>query len=1141
MTENGPADLLAALIGAGTLDEAEQLVRLHGELTDDASMDLLREWEERAVDAQDRETADVLSFHARLLYRCRVVGVAETFGEIRGHPVGVTDTWETALAATAAVEDGDGGGGTEQALAEEAWRRVLELVPYEADRVSPQARTAALDGLARLLFTRPMTDTEPDGPTLDEVVALWRQAVREAADPAEAAGYRTNLGAALARRYELNGDLQGLAEAVEAFTAASRTPSAEALTRAGAFTGLGNVLIALFEAKQTAADADAAVHALQQAVDLVPEGDPARAEFVNNLGLGLLNRYEAAGAFEDLDRAVAALESVVDAFDEDAPQRPGALANLANARLQGYESGADAADLERAVDAVEQALAHRELTPAERPGCLNTYAGCLLARHTRSGDLDDLDLAIDAGEQAVEATPATAPERAIYLDTLASARRERFLRTGDPTELRRAIGHAEQAVGMTGADATERARRMATLAGCLATTYDGERVRPELLDTIVARSQEAFDLTPDHSPQWWLHASNLAAGLLDRYETRRDPADLDRACQHYERAIAAVRPRSPELAALSYNLAVGLRLRHDRGSHIRDLRRAMEALRRAARIGLVHSPQVALLAARTLGDWTAKRQAWDESACAYAIGLKAMHQLVRAQTTRAQRETWLREARRLPARAAFAMVRAGRVPQAAAGFEHGRALVLSEVLERERVDLSRLRAQGHQALADRYQLAAQRVTALERAAPGDSRHPFTGPAAPRRRDAHDAARKELDQAITAIRATGGFFGFLRNTDSQDSHRPARPAGGPAVVYLVTAPAGGQAVIVDDDLRTVPLPELTEAAVASRAGDFLAAQATRSASAAVWETCLDDVTRWLWDAAMAPVLTALDGHEHAVLVAAGELNLLPLHAAWRPASTASGRWYALDQMLLTYAPNARALDVARRLAAEADPTSLLMVDAVGSRPTADLPTISHEVNAALGSFDHHRRLTGPDCSVPDVLAAMREHHVLHFACHGLAHLDHPLDSALLLAQGELTLRDVLEQRLTSVRVAVLSACESALSGTVLPDEAVGLPTGLSEAGAAGVVGSLWRVRDTAATLLISCFYQSWRQEGLEPAQALRRAQIWVRDSTNGEKAHRFRDIPEVTRPDMPPLHRRFWQKARPHTGPAHWAAFTYTGM
>ncbi|MEU2715661.1 CHAT domain-containing protein [Streptomyces sp. NPDC007205] len=175
MTEHGPADRLAALIGADTLDEVAQLIRRHGELTGDASMDLLREREERAADAQDRQTADVFSFHARLLYRCRVVGVAETFGEIRGHPVGVTDTWEIALAATAAFEGG--GGGTERAHAEEAWRRVLELVPYEADRVSPQARTAALDGLARLLFSRLVTDTDPEGLALDEVVALWRQAV----------------------------------------------------------------------------------------------------------------------------------------------------------------------------------------------------------------------------------------------------------------------------------------------------------------------------------------------------------------------------------------------------------------------------------------------------------------------------------------------------------------------------------------------------------------------------------------------------------------------------------------------------------------------------------------------------------------------------------------------------------------------------------------------------------------------------------------------------------------------------------------------------------------------------------------------------------------------------------------------------
>ncbi|MFF9286557.1 CHAT domain-containing protein [Streptomyces griseosporeus] len=1137
MTEEGLVDRLAALIGADTLEEAQQLIERHPELTHDAGIGLLREWAERAAAGGDGEAADVLSRHAQLLYRCRVVGVAETFGEIQGRPIGVTDAWESALAATAAYEDG--GAEADLDRAEQAWRQVLALVPYAPDRISPQARTSALDGLAQLLFSLPPGETGSGEDRLDEVVRLWRQAALEAADAAEAAAYRTNLGAALAQRHEAHGDAADLAEAAACFTAAAQTPTAADLTRAGALTGLGNTLIAQYESDRTSADVDAAVHALQQAVDLVDRDHPAWPEFVNNLGLGLLTRYEAAGAVDDLDRAVAALESAVDALDEETPQRPRALANLGNARLQAYESGADPADLDRAFAVLDQALAHPQLSPSERSGCLNTYAACLLARHARSGELDDLDLAIDACDQAVADTPDDAPEQAIYLDTRASTRRERFLRTGDRTELRRAVDDAEKAVQRTGADATERARRLATLADCLATTPEGEPVRPDLLDRSVSCSQEALDLTPGHARQRWLYASNLAAGLLDRYEAGHAPADLDRACRLYEQAITAVPPDTPELASLTYNLAVGLRLRHERSGRARDRRRATATLRRAARTGLAHSPQVALLAARTLGDWAAQRTDWKEAARAYATGLRAMHRLVRGQSTREQRETWLRSARRLPARAAFAMAMAGREAEAAAAFEHGRALVLSEVLERERVDLSRLLAAGHGELADRYRRAAERVTALERATSDGVRHPSARSEVPRRRDAHRAARRELTEAIAAIRTQDGFAGFAQSAAPQ---RPPRPPDATAVVYLAPAPSGGQALLVDGgDVRALALPDLTEAAVASAAARFLAAQATRSASAASWETCLDDVTRWLWDAAMDAVLAALDGHEHAVLVPAGELNLLPLHAAWRPARTPSGRWYALDQALLTYAPNARALDVAHRLAAGADPASLLMVDAVGSDDAVDLPALGHEVDAALSRFPRHLRLTGTRCTGPEVLAAMGEHPVLHFACHGVADLDAPLDSALLLAHGRLTLRDVLAQRFPSARLAVLSACESALSGTALPDESVGLPTGLTEAGVAGVVGSLWRVPDLTTTLLVSCFYELWREEGLTPAQALRRSQIWVRDSTNAEKAERFPHIPEVARPGMPALHRRFWETALTHTGPAGWAGFTYTGV
>ena len=48
-------------------------------------------------------------------------------------------------------------------------------------------------------------------------------------------------------------------------------------------------------------------------------------------------------------------------------------------------------------------------------------------------------------------------------------------------------------------------------------------------------------------------------------------------------------------------------------------------------------------------------------------------------------------------------------------------------------------------------------------------------------------------------------------------------------------------------------------------------------------------------------------EEVVLIPAGLLNLLPLHAAWtEDTTTPSGRRYALDNWRIRYAPNARAL-------------------------------------------------------------------------------------------------------------------------------------------------------------------------------------------------------------------------------------------
>lgn len=355
------------------------------------------------------------------------------------------------------------------------------------------------------------------------------------------------------------------------------------------------------------------------------------------------------------------------------------------------------------------------------------------------------------------------------------------------------------------------------------------------------------------------------------------------------------------------------------------------------------------------------------------------------------------------------------------------------------------------------------------------------------------------------------------------------------------------------VTALPLPELTEDAVQDKVLEYLDAFFWRRTSPVEWATAVEDVTRWLWDALMGPLLEAVQGLDQVALVPCGSLALLPLHAAWtEDPSTPTGRRYALDQLLLTYAPSARALREAGRLAGHLEPASLLVVQEPRPVQGAPLPSAEHERAAAWAAFVPHATVLRHEQATRDaVVEALAKATVLHLACHGSVDLSRPLDSALLLAGDEqLTVGDLLGLRLRA-RLAVLSACETAVPGIELLDEVVALPTGLLQAGVAGVVASLWSVIDQRTMLLMVEFYRHWRSvpEGLGPAEALRQAQRWLRDSTNGEKRELFRTLleeGEEARLPRATVEACFEAVAledpegRAFADPTGWAAFTYIG-
>jgi CHAT domain-containing protein len=173
--------------------------------------------------------------------------------------------------------------------------------------------------------------------------------------------------------------------------------------------------------------------------------------------------------------------------------------------------------------------------------------------------------------------------------------------------------------------------------------------------------------------------------------------------------------------------------------------------------------------------------------------------------------------------------------------------------------------------------------------------------------------------------------------------------------------------------------------------------------------------------------------------------------------------------------------------------------------------------------------------------MPHYGIVHFACHAHADLDQPLRSGLMMAgEEEISLSDFMAQRLADTRLVVLSACETGVPGTTLPDEAIGLPAGLLQAGVASVIASLWAVSDDSTMLLMVRFYDLWRNHGLKPVEALSRAQQWLRDSTNEEKARELLPLGIAFTPVGHESKRGDRDRRRDHAHPHHWAAFTYVG-
>jgi len=217
----------------------------------------------------------------------------------------------------------------------------------------------------------------------------------------------------------------------------------------------------------------------------------------------------------------------------------------------------------------------------------------------------------------------------------------------------------------------------------------------------------------------------------------------------------------------------------------------------------------------------------------------------------------------------------------------------------------------------------------------------------------------------------------------------------------------------------------------------------------------------------------------VIVPHGLLHQVPFHALF------DGERYLLERFEISYAPSAKVYSLCHQQTPSVSDKALVM-------SVADplIPAVTEEARAVARHLPGAEVLSDEQATTRALRSASPGCRVLHLACHGQFRSDNPMFSSLKLHDGWLTAADVMQLELAGALVT-LSACESGRNEVFGGDELIGLTRAFLGVGAATLVVSLWLVQDEATARLMENYYERLR-EGVGPAQALRAAQLAIKD-------------------------------------------------
>ncbi|CAI0649981.1 unnamed protein product [Colletotrichum noveboracense] len=954
------------------------------------------------------------------------------------------------------------------------------LPPSSLDRgIRLENVSSALRG--RFLFKETMED-------LDEAIDITRRMIVNNIEGALDRSSQLNLLAGdLGLRFTKTNNHADVDEAIELRRHVVAASSASDADHADHLGGLASLLHTRFTASGAAGDLDEAID-LTQAVLGISKDFQVRLETSRNLGAFLGRKYTHTGESAHIHEAIKLTKRILEDHTIPDIERRVFLNHLGHFFIQIYESSGEMVDLDEGIRLTRESTGGASVEEEEHAGRLSNLARALWIRFLRTGHMADIDESVRFSRKAVEGTMGRqSRDRILFTVNLAGLLAERFIRIGNIVDLNESIDLARQTISY---EHTNRAARLINLATQLNMRFQRTGDTDDLVEaTKVGR--EAISTLNDGDSELPAKLNGISAILTSSYLQWGSIADLNEAVRLDEEGWRKTPSDHRQVATRAVHLATSLGTRYRKNGSQSDLNEArrLYLVAVSASNGEIWMRLVAGRRFLLLTDLEENDAQEAFSVAETTINLIPMFASLSLKP-RDRQQLLSRVATQATDAAALALY-VGKGPEHAIELlETGRGLIAGTLqdfrvditlLERSNPDLARRFAQ----LRDTLDVPAT-VPAVETSLPIEVDDlPFAF--SPFEADRRHEASNELSSILDEIRQIQGFERFLlAGTEAQ---MKAAAAHGPIVLINAGSYRCDALIIEHTNIQALKLSNLKLEDIKSH------------------HIHIDsvDTLEWLWDVVVGPVLEFLGFTEipaegkpwpRVWWIPTGGLVRYPLHAAGHHLRRTSET--ALDRVVSSYSSSVKAMINARRRPHSPGTTSEHGSNAilVSMPETPGYLNLRH-AKSEVTEVDKICSSMGISCQHPkenrqDVLSALDNCRIFHFAGHGDAHPTDPLQSHLLLMDHQsspLTVGNLFETNHRSRQsfLAYLSACGTGeIQDPRAVDESIHLASAFQLAGFRHVVGSLWSVDDAVCVDVATFTYEAILEHGFEdssPSTAL----------------------------------------------------------